>query len=955
MLVIPFVCIFYIIGNELESFIDDEVTHPSSHSLVSICDELVHEDGSWYLLRIVCLMVIKQQFGIRILPKPLVSNGVEISFEGYECGASSQVCETVPLKKSSTAKAVAEFLHSLRFINYIGSCIFDVPTIGAVKYPVDYFLARMYKIKFRSIYDIARNTYRRVNPTLAMKLKQLMKYDKSFSLDRSIKRALDEVVTEMLGELTFHPYFVEFAKEVNDRFSRKEAMFEDLKVNGSSAAGFPYKPGVKRRDVRSEAESVAFDLFNNDYAFDEYMQEHVWYSTGRAKLVKQGSEDKARLVLYGGVAGSLLGFLYSQSWTKFMNKACFKWSAVGMSWMHEGASKLAKFFGANGLNAPDGFEFVSIDVSEWDSSVCTELMNAARDFHRRMLVQILEPEHAHYIRKFNALYTDMIHSKVVIPGKNLVQLHSGMKSGWIMTANDNTLIHEFVTRTLEKIDNIPIMKRRLYGDDNLSLKPVGFDVSIMTNSYAKFGFKLSRFHISKHLDEVDFLSKYIKFDGNSYFPWRPSVETHARLLMPEEFEPAMRIVPDARVTAEHLLGHLFDNPFNAEVRKVIYDLLYDIKMHNGIETIEVSERALEKWKMMGLDVTRMKGIIPIIPDIKFIEHLYGVSTVPVSFSWSDSERLALAVPKFEFIHKAQQCGYYMRSQAHAIKASLDVKLAHRRNCMLNRLCSYKTIPEWVHGRAGGKLLEILNSANIASDSILDLGSHPGAAVSTLQHLNMFKRAVCVSVFPQIDKEKGFCPRIVRDGRVEFVIHDANNYVTNEKFDVCFDDIYDFESSKKFTHEHQVISHYNEHFIGAKHRALRYYDNVNAYIVKIRGITPDVIDGLYDVYKKYGKIDIRKPFYSYAWNPELYVVFSKKSSNAFRKATFKQAFNAYLNKLVPRMDAYVGGYAYNYSQMIEGKEVMQNPFRNDERVQALIDNFVRKRTSGEYDCDLSKFL
>lgn len=946
-----------IVLDEIDLFWECDRTLPDQPFLSDVFQKMYEIDVDQVMLRVVFICVMKQQLGITFLSfLNAKQEKQDEDIDDYpEFENTNERNEEKFLKKSSTAKAIADFIQKLHFIEYIGNTNINIPNMAAVKYPVDYFLARLYKINFRSIYDVARNTYRRVNPTLPMKLNQLLKYDKKFKLDGEVSKALSETVDEMIGQITFHKNFSEFAAEVNARMKNEEEMFSELQVNGASAAGFPYPAGTKRRDVRSEAEREAYHLFCEDDAFDQYIENQVWYSTGRAKLVKQGGVDKARLVLYGGFAGSLIGFLYSQSWTKFMNSSCREWSAVGMSWMHGGARKLAEFFGVEAGEAPNGKEFISIDISEWDSSLCQELMQAACDFHCKILVQILDTEHAHYIRKFKSLYMDMIHSKVAIPGQHVVQLHSGMKSGWIMTANDNTLMHEFIMRTLIKLGDLPNIKRQLYGDDNLCLKDNDVDSSKFIRGYERFGLKLSRFHVSEKLSEVDFLSKFIQFDGMTYFPWRPAVESHARLLMPEEFEPSMREVPDARVTAEHLLGHLFDNPFNAEVRKVIYHLLSNIKMHHGIETVTISERTLDKWRAMGMDVKRMSGLIPIIPDVSFIERLYEVATTPIRFSWSDCDRLALCVPKFEFIRTAKQNAYYMRAQSNAIAATLQVKFAHRRNCMLNNTCSHLRIPEWAHGRAGGKLVEILNSGGIKHESILDLGSHPGAAISTMQGLNMFKRAVCVSLFPQIDKHKGFCPRISRTDNVELVVHDANTYSTNEKFDVCFDDIYDFETPKKFSKEEQMIHHFNTHFKDAKHRALLFHKNVNTYIMKVRGITPDIIDGLYDIYKKYGWIDIRKPFFSYAWSTELYVVFKKKGGDAFRKTTFRHAMNSYLNRLVPRMNAYVGGYEHNYSQLVEGREVLRNPVNSNEKVQALIENFITNRTNGEYDCDLSKFL
>lgn len=114
--------------------------------------------------------------------------------------------------------------------------------------------------------------------------------------------------------------------------------FEDLNIDGSSAAGYPYRQGMKRRDVKHDAISKAHLLLADGDAFDIYASDHVWYTTGRAKMQEVEKEDAGRLILYAGYAFMLIGMLVCQTWAKYMNSA-FDWCGVGFSWMHGGDRK----------------------------------------------------------------------------------------------------------------------------------------------------------------------------------------------------------------------------------------------------------------------------------------------------------------------------------------------------------------------------------------------------------------------------------------------------------------------------------------------------------------------------------------------------------------------------------------------------------------------------------------
>eukprot|EP01084_Bolivina_argentea_P227139 383640_1 len=105
--------------------------------------------------------------------------------------------------------------------------------------------------------------------------------------------------------------------------------------------------------------------------------------------------------------------------------------------------------------------------------------------------------------------------------------------------------------------------------------------------YRDFGLIVKHIHSSRYIGDVDFLSKHIHYRDGYYYVFRDSVETHSRLLMPEEMDPRRRDRPDVVIAVERVLGHLLDNPFNSSVRNICYDLLNRFKKDYHIDHIDI--------------------------------------------------------------------------------------------------------------------------------------------------------------------------------------------------------------------------------------------------------------------------------------------------------------------------------------------------------------------------------
>eukprot|EP01083_Nonionella_stella_P113375 334207_1 len=133
----------------------------------------------------------------------------------------------------------------------------------------------------------------------------------------------------------------------------------------------------------------------------------------------------------------------------------------------------------------------------------------------------------------------------------------------------------------------------LYGDDNFMLVPDGITDAMLVEEYLRFGLVVGTIHSSRYLGDVDFLSKYVVYNCGEYYVYRPAVESHARILMPEELDPRRREAPDPVVAAERCLGHLFDNPFNDDVRNVCYGILSRLEKRYGIHYITIRDEMLK--------------------------------------------------------------------------------------------------------------------------------------------------------------------------------------------------------------------------------------------------------------------------------------------------------------------------------------------------------------------------
>lgn len=833
--------------------------------------------------------------------------------------------------KGRARHIIEEFVKSSA-VKFIG--IVDRINISydGVRYPVDFFLKHFYDRFYPAECAEAFSTYRRVNPSLKLKLEYLDKFGSPnmfTARESEIKCALWSIIADVRSSPNYRWLLSDISRSVGGRD------FASLDIDWSSAAGYPYAQGVKRRDCFDSALADAVDLLAHDEHFHAYAKDHVWYTTGRAKMIEVGDADSGRLISYSGFAFMLIAMLLVQPWAKFMNS--FHWCGVGWSWMHGGARKFAEYFKAQKGVAPSGFRFVSVDIKSWDSKVHPSLMATLPEFYQWLMEAADVDERYHH--RFLIIVWDMIKAKILFPMGYLFQVFQGMKSGWCNTANDNTLIHEVVFRGI--MARVGYIRHVLYGDDNFMLVPDHISDDQLVAEYLRFGMVVGRIHSSVLLSEVDFLAKYVHYVDGEYFTFRPSVETHARMLMPEELDPSFRNRPDPIIAAERCLGHLLDNPFNANVRKVCYDLLDKIRSFYHVEFVEITPemRREHPWRQFA----DLPPKISTAPSLEFIEELYGVRPKPIKLEWPSLPKLHLLSARM----LDSNCFPYdqaMKMIAH-VTSALHKKSRKRVKSMVRCLSPFK-VPISTYGTHAARLEFAIKHWKLKFRNALDFGSHPGACAHSL--LKVCRDVTCVSLHPNKDSHRDFCPYVFRDEHVQVIEADADKYVPERQYDLIHDDV-DLVGNKTGAQELDLS-------LRAILRAKRCSKYTGTYVLTLRYITPILFTALYETYKSYGYVDIIKPMFSSPWKSEFMIMFRKKKSGVYlRKSLFMQMFNSYLNRSAGsliRWNEFIGS-------IIDEKEWPVHPLQNDEDYQKSLHQWlirpnlvaVGSRASPKFRCNI----
>lgn len=841
------------------------------------------------------------------------------------------------LLKSSFKAKVHTFASSLQYVVYLGvHSTVKIPNSQPVRYPLSHFISNLFILFDRDREALARATYRRVNPQSDLRLEAVRKYDVKQTVPIG---ALDRMFEGMADECGFH-LDREFCEELSGVLSNLFD-FDDISFEGSSAAGFPFKAGTKRRDAYHEAVEQASEMMReiaNGGNPDKVFEPYKWYTTGRAKLVAADSPDSARLICYQAFALFLIMQKYAEPFTKVFVRKQPRFSAIGFSWFNRGANKLMSFFGAVAGEFIDGDLWASLDISNWDAGLQASYLLSASKFHLRVL-KLSVPSHVYVTWKpiLEALYRHMVFAEVMLPQGHMFKLPGGMKSGWNLTSVDNTIIHEALFRIAAGRAFGYLPRHKLYGDDNLFKVRAGMDMHKLFEAYAILGCKVKYIHVSKKSSGVDFLSKYIMYDpeGKFYYPFRATVETDARLIMPEHFNPYDMPATEAVAATEAIVGHLIDNFFNPEVRTLCYKMLVHIREHYQIDEVEV-DRAIRAFRYKGLDIT-YRTRLPSVPSESFIRELYGApehldleAYAPANISITPSEYDISARDE------ADGLGALMSGLASRVEQFSKRVIGVRAGNVIKAKIRHFSIPSLTRGTAGMKVLEAISRCGVFPFKVLDIGAHPGSSSCGILNVLPDAHVTAVSTMFSRDFEEGipFMYKAPRSNRLVSMYKNALSVKSWPKvdfawIDIGFEDIIDSDLS----YSERAKTHWSR----IRPLVQRLVTSSEFVAFTVPELTVEVANGVFDIGGLAGEHWIFKPLYSYPWNPETVVILRQYGERKIRRSAFISAVRSWRNRMSGRLATWANVRANAVNEASLGRSVMWNPVQRDTVRQA---EFIR---------------
>lgn len=861
----------------------------------------------------------------------------------YPFDNGSFLTERIRIKKRPYFEVVNEILKEDHGdLKFLGFPIEDVFSRDAVLKPYDNLIDGLLA-RFADVADLEKaHEMQRFNPTRVLKIRYMKRLNvKPPLIDENL---LEQFETE-LNKMFFEDLNVLedqiFIQELRQEFLNYED-FSKIVFKNKSAVGYPlHKDFQNRKDAFQEAERLARIYFKTDV--DDY--KHYWLTGGRAVLKPKNSEPKARLVQYQGMPYFLLAAKYCQPFTRMMVRKLYKtYSAIGHSWFNLGAEKIKNYLEGAVDEDPN---FISLDISGWDTSVSASLLRILKEKHLMVIrkifvneIQLKNPLIFQWLKIMDWMYEDMIKAKIVLPYGVCFQTNHGMKSGWAMTAVDNTLLHIPIVKII-KTKLFPQNKftALVYGDDNLICysakdKPVQRIERIkqINELYLKFGFTVSTEKTchSDKLSDVDFLSKYIMQINEHVIPYRYAWETYARLIYPECYDQKITAI----TTAERVIGHWIDNFCNTAVNQVLYKILDVLKNLHKQDEIQITEYF--KNKMFGLERDKM----PAVPPLVMITELYGFT--------EQIHKNFQAIQNYDFLLNhlnnivLQRNGFDINivetsKQTFALEeAILDFKadrakknFKHKRlNEVRNALKISKKF--YYHGAAGSKLCEVLKENFRFCDgvkTILDVGSHPGSNLRCLKGVFPDAKIEGISLYPEIDQKNGyeFCYKAKDLENVEVKVGDAR-FMPVWKGDLAVIDI-SVGLETNFTGTERDSK--NE----STRQILDIFKNIKAknLIIKFENIDEDIYSFLYQLFSESEVFWLKKPIFSSPWTTEVYLFikgYGRRRPNIYKKTRFNTAINALRYSIVSEAKM----WRHVFDQKLYENPITLNPVQDDEKFQ-----------------------
>jgi len=307
-------------------------------------------------------------------------------------------------------------------------------------------------------------------------------------------------------------------------------------------------------------------------------------------------------------------------------------------------------------------------------------------------------------------------------------------------------------------------------------------------------------------------------------------------------DPARRDVPDARIASERLIGHLFDNPFNENVRSRIYNMLEHIHKYYQIEEVIIDHEKMKKAPCRFMDPKRVAGVIPIIPDFNQILELYGVGHVLTKIIWPkiNVERHRFTVGDISLSPER----FYTAQDFYKYVWDNILELSPNKRKKVCKQVSPFVPPVNAKGYHGGRFEYAIKHFGILYSRVLDYGSHPGAAAfSIMKDKNV--DLTCVTLVPEYDKK--IMPYVVLTDKVKVHQIDADEFLPVGSYDLVHDDVDVVGLRTNNTNQELAVK--------CLRRFRKYFTHFKQCLMTVHEVTPIVLEELYETYRMYGHFDI----------------------------------------------------------------------------------------------------
>jgi hypothetical protein len=877
-----------------------------------------------------------------------------------EDNAATINCESKRLKKKYNSMLGATDLKVIKF---------DMPEIGErmVRYPVSHVAKRLLFPLLKLSDRMRVCDLRRVNPRAELRLKHLLRSRGTKVISEEAKRKFRMGVDTIFNGVNFfEESFIE------DYTSKLEEGVRGVIFDGSAAAGYPFAPGTKKRDVVEKAYSLAdyelnngcpclcdgFDMDLHDAydGYDTYRGKHVWYTGGRGKLKSSSDGDSGRIIQFSGFAIFLLSATFIRPVMDRYNSSKLSKSAIGMSWFYGGCHKFFSSVFAFLRSLGDClYWFFTLDVAGWDSDYNVFFFEVLRDrlflrIHDRAKPNFKDPDLWLQWRVVIIKIFDDIMKRHVWVVHVLVLIVGCMPSGFAGTADFNTFTHEaiYVGENFDWYDDTFI---RFYGDDVYGATVATYSSKIRDDVYAmykQYGFTLKLFKNSFDFREVDFLSVYPQMSDNSHFDVsKDYIETLAKFCYPDD-----AYVDDSpEAICSRLLGYLCIVWKDKRLGRLLYDTLINLCEEHDISVISCKSDDPKKihWTLKFLD---WKDIhIDEVPS--FLDSLHKEVVVERKVDYDEiNDRDYTFDLNLELRDEDANEGRAIDD----ISAGLcDARASMPDNfdTKIKRLIApFKAVPEFL-GHAGAKIGELINrfskhfggrlDTSCFSDRILVIGSHPGSDTRCLKRVFQDNAFHIISAIANWDRS-----RFLSKAR-DFLT--ADDVVVESDYDsslLCGK--YRFASiDVAYGREHGELSDYSKFRLRS---ATKHFELVSGIvndvlkvcpfvIAKINGFCDNMFPDMYDWYKNSCKFELTKVSASYPWNLEFHVVvigYGAQRPNCVSYANFKRSIFSLWNS---SSDTRLCWQTFRQTAMYD-KKVAINPLQSDdEHVNRFRDKVVPK--------------